>query len=70
MEKARTLRKSQLGALMDLAERMDRMVHCPLNIQPKRKNRMFIDEKQSKWALKEAKQVKYCTKTERHRCLH
>lgn len=44
-------------------DRMNRMVQCPLNIQPKRKNRMLIDERQSKRALKKAKQVKYCTKT-------
>ena len=63
MEIARTLRKSQLWALMD------RMAQCPLNIQPKRKNRMLIDERQSKRALKKTKQVKYCTKTERHRSI-
>ena len=46
---------------------MNRMAQCPLNIQPKRKNRMLIDERQSKRALKKAKQVKYSTKTECHR---
>ena len=34
------------------------------------KKRMLIDERQSMWALKKAKQVKYCTKTEHHQCLH
>jgi len=44
-------------------DRMNRMAQCPMNIQPEGKNRMLIDERQSKRALKKAKQVKYCTKT-------
>ena len=47
-------------------DRIDRMAQCPLNVQPKRKNRILIDERQSKRALKKAKQVKYFTKTERN----